>query len=80
MANYILAKKVVAVTLDANCPDSEGLIVGVAGNINVITADPALPSNGGTAITIPVVAGYNPISVRRINTASTTATGLFLVY
>jgi hypothetical protein len=80
MANYILAKKAVAVTLDANCPDSEGIIATVAGNVNVVMADPALPSNAGVAVTLPVSVGYNPYSVRRVNTAGTTATGLFLVY
>lgn len=78
MTNYILAKNLVPVVLDTTISDTEGLIVGVAGNVNVVMATPGVLAPA--AITVPVIAGYNPLSVRRVNTAGTTATGLFAVY
>ncbi len=74
---------VAAVTLDAVAPGKSamngytgkprGLIVGVAGNINAVFQD-------GSTATIPVVAGINRLAISQINTASTTATGLFYLY
>lgn len=76
---YFSAKKAVAVVLDAQMPACEALMVGVAGNVAAEMADPALPAGSATVV-LPVVAGINPISARRIITAGTTATGLFALY
>lgn len=64
----------VAVTLDADFTDTpQAVLVGVAGDLACVGED-------GNEEILPVVAGYNPIRPRRINTTGTTATGLFLLY
>ena len=65
------AKKLFAVTLDQEYESvGRGLLIGVAGNVNLEFTD-------GTSITVPLQAGFNPIEHVKVNTSGTTATGLF---
>jgi hypothetical protein len=50
-----------------------GLIVSVAGNINV-------KMNNGSTVVIPVPAGFAPICGLNIESTSTTATGLVALF
>lgn len=50
----------------------DGLLVGVAGTATLKFKD------GTTVASVPLVAGYNPLRVKRISAA--TATGLFAGY
>lgn len=52
---------------------TRGLYVGVAGNISV-------NMSGNGAVVIPVQAGLHPLSVSRINSTGTTATGIVAVW
>lgn len=64
-----------AVTLDAvMTAPTRAILVGVAGNLTCRFWEK------GNVVTIPVIAGYNPIQVDRIDTAGTTATGLFRLW
>lgn len=64
-----------AVVLDAvMTAPTRAVLVGVAGNLTCRFAEQ------GNVVTIPVIAGYNPIQVDRIDTAGTTATGLFRLW
>jgi len=49
---------------------AQALLIGVAGNIHILT-----PS--GTDIIYPVQAGINPIAAVKVFATSTTATGIF---
>lgn len=54
--------------------ETRGVLVGVAGDLEVIGADDT------TAVVLPVQAGWNPIAVTRILAANTTATGIVAAY
>ena len=79
-SSYFLARKLSAVVLDTPMSATEGLWVGVAGNASIRVADPALQFNTSPNITVPLTVGFNPISVTQVNSAGTTATGIFAVY
>lgn len=49
---------------------ARSLLVGVAGNINCI------PTGQTNAVVMPVQAGVTPVSVRRVLSTNTTATGI----
>lgn len=69
-------QKIVPVTkADSDLPGGicAGLLVGVAGTLNVMDA------SGTTVTGVPVQAGYNPISVRQVR-AGGTATNIFALY
>ena len=51
-------------------PPADALLVGVAGNVKVTTI-------GGETVTLPMVAGYNPIGVSKVFATDTTASGIF---
>lgn len=65
------AKKLAVATPDAPYGFvARGLLIGVAGNVNIVFAD-------NTSAVLPLQAGFNPIEHVQINSASTTATGLY---
>lgn len=49
---------------------ARSLLIGTAGNLAVVMAN-------DDEVTLPVQAGYNPISVKRIKATGTTAAGIF---
>lgn len=53
--------------------ECRSVYVGVAGNIHLTTV-------GGSTVTLAVVAGMLPISVRRVYATGTTATGLVALW
>lgn len=48
---------------------ARSLLIGVAGDLAVVMLN-------GDEVTLPVQAGYNPLSVKRIKSTGTTATGI----
>lgn len=58
---------------------TSGLWVGVAGNIAIEVADPALVP-GSASIVVPVPQGRLPVSVRRVLATGTTASSIFALY
>lgn len=68
------------VAIDISSADDElatgqcrGLLVGVAGNVKLTT-------DKDSDVTIPVIAGWNPVEAKKIFKVGTTATGLFAYY
>lgn len=59
-----------AITLDTE-EVFDSLLVGSAGDVEII------PIHNTAAVTITLEAGWHPIVFKQINTAGTTATGLF---
>lgn len=49
---------------------TRAVLIEVAGDLDVVMAN-------GDEVVLPVQAGYNPLAVRRIKAANTTATGIF---
>lgn len=66
-------RKGVAITLDAAFGESDAINVTGAGNINVTWPD-------DTTSVIAVAVGTTKIAIKKIATASTTATGLTALY
>lgn len=65
----------VSITLPSGQTFTKGLYVGGAGNISVLMAD------GSSATFTSVAAGsLLPLSVKRVNSTSTTATSMIAVY
>jgi len=58
---------------DTDIQPTRGILIGVAGNLEVTMV-------GGTHLVLPVPAGYNPLQVKRIWAADTTATGIVALY
>lgn len=70
------ATQAVAVTpsgADVPCSPCRAVLIGGAGNLEVVMS-------GGGAHTFAVQAGIYAISVKQVNDAGTTATGVFALY
>lgn len=59
---------------DVNGLRTRALLVGGAGNLKVDMV------GVGTGVTLPVVAGYNPVAIKKVYQTGSTATGVVGLY